>query len=150
MGPTQLPVAPLPSRYGVTALGALVGGAAGGGAGLALAATASDDPRRDAALVIAIIFISLWIGTTVGAGLALKLTRDRLAARTTVMVAAGVLTWCVVSVPSIFWALDVAPTAGAGEAAAYLGLAAMLTIPPALGARWILLANEKLSKREEI
>lgn len=134
----------------MTALGALIGGGAGAAAGLALAATASDDPRRDAALVIAIIFVSLWIGTTVGAGLALKLARDPLAVRTTVMVAAGVLTWCVVSVPSIFWALDAAPTAGAGKPAAYLGLAAMLTIPPALGARWILLANEKLSKREEI
>lgn len=109
-----------------------------------------DDPSSNAAAIIALTFLSLWIGTTLGAGLALKLTSDRLAVRTTVMVAAGVLTWCVVSVPSLFWALDTAPRQGGGAVAARLGLAAILTIPPALASRWILLANEKLGEREEI
>lgn len=140
----------MPSRYGVTALGAFLGGALGGAAGLAAVAAFSTDPRADALAVIGTIFLLLWIGTTLGAGLALRLVRDRLIGRTTVMVAAGVLTWCVVSVPSIFWALDSAPSEGAGELLAYLGLAGMLTVIPALGARWILLANEKLAKREEI
>lgn len=150
MGPAELPVEPLPSRYGITALGAFIGGSFGGVAGLAAASAFSDDPAEDAAAVIALIFLSLSVATTLGAYAALRLARDRLAGRTTIMVAAGVLTWCVVSVPSIFWALDAAPATGAGEPLAYLGLAAMLTIPPALGARWILLTNEKLSKREEI
>lgn len=140
----------MPSRYGITALGAFIGGAVAGAGSLAAAAAISDEPAADAFAVIALIFVLLWIGTTVGAFAALRMARDRLAGRTTFMVAAGVLTWCVVSVPSIFWALDAAPTTGAGEPLAYLGLAAMLTVPPALGARWILMANEKLSKREEI
>ena len=150
MGSAELPVEPLPSRYGITALGAFIGGSLGGAGGLAAAAAVSDEPANDAFAVIALIFVSLWIGTTLGAYAALRLVRDRLAGRTTIMVAAGVLTWCVVSVPSIFWALEAAPTTGAGEPLAYVGLAAMLTVPPALGARWILMANEKLSKREEI
>ena len=140
----------MPSRYGITALGAFVGGSLGGAGGLAAAAAVSDQPADEAAAVIALIFLSLWIGTTLGAAVALRAVKDRLAVRTTVMVAAGVLTWCVVSVPSIFWALEAAPVAGAGEPLAYLGLSAMLTVIPALGARWILMANEKLSKREEI
>lgn len=150
MGPAELPVDILPSRYGITALGAFTGGGLGGAGGLAAAAAISDEPAEDAAAVIALIFLSLWVGTTLGTSVALRLAGDRLANRTTIMVAAGVLTWCVVSVPSIFWALDAAPGAGAGEPFAYLALAAMLTVPPALGSRWILLANEKLAKREEI
>lgn len=150
MGPAELPVEPLPSRYGITALGAFIGGSLGGAGGLTGAAAISDRPADDAFAVIALIFVSLWAGTTLGSATALRSVRDRLASRTTLMVAAGVLTWCVVSVPSIFWALEAAPATGAGEPVAYLGLAAMLTVPPALGARWILLANEKLSKREEI
>ena len=150
MGPAELPVEDLPSRYGITALGSFIGGSLGGAGGLAAAAAISDEPANDAATVIALIFLSLWVATTLGAYAALRVVRDRLAARTTIMVAAGVMTWCVVSVPSIFWALESAPTTGAGEPLAYLGLAAMLTVPPALGARWILMANEKLSKREEI
>lgn len=131
-------------------MGAFGGGVLGGAAGLMISTAFGDDPGRNAAAIIALIFLSLWTGTTLGAGLALKLSSDRLASRTTVMVAAGVLTWCVVSVPSLFWALDTAPSHGGGAVLARLGLAAILTIPPALAARWILLANEKLTEREEI
>ncbi len=148
MGPAELPVAPPPARYGAIALGAFVGGTLGGAAGLAASTAFGGDPADKVVPIIGLTFVALWVGTTMGAAAALKLRDDRLTIRTTVMVAAGFLAWSVVSVPSVFWTLDSAPARGPGAIAARLALAAMLTVPPALAARWILLANEKLPERE--
>ncbi len=143
----------MPARYGVTAAGAFAGGVVGGGAGLVLSRAITED-AADAAdktfLVLGLLFLSIWLGTVAGAWLALRSRSDPLAHRTIFMVGAGVLAWSVVSVPSLFWALDVLPSEGPGELAGGLAVAAMLTVPPALAARWIILTNEKLPKREEI
>ena len=152
MGPTQLPVGPPPQRYALTALGAFTGGVTGGAAGL-LASRAITAGAEDAAsksfFVVGIIFSLIWLCTTAGAWLALRARRDPIALRTTFMVGAGVLAWSVISIPSLFWTLDMLPSEGLGELAGGLGLAAMLTVPPALAARWIILTNEKLPEREE-
>lgn len=107
------------------------------------------DAAEKSFLVIGTMFLLIWLCTTTGAWLALRMRNDRVAFRTTFMVGAGVLAWSVVSIPSLFWTLDMLPSEGAGEIAGGVGLAAMLTVPPALAARWIILTNEKLPEREE-
>lgn len=100
-------------------------------------------------LVLGILFLAIWLCTTAGAWAALRLLRDRVAWRTTFMVATGILAWSVVSLPSLFWSLEKLPSEAAWDLAGGVALAAMLTIPPALAARWIILENEKMSGREE-
>lgn len=142
----------MPPRYVPAALGALVGGAMGGAAGIALAMAFTDGPAdaaRSSFAVLGLVFVLLGSGATTGVWLSLKAVGDPLHARTTFMAAAGFLAWAVVSLPSLFWALEALPEAGVSKAAGLAGLVAMLTVPPAVGARWIILANEKLAEREE-
>lgn len=142
----------MPVRYAATALGALAGGVTGGAAGIAFATAFTDGPAdaaRSSFAVLGLVFVLLGSGTTAGVWLALRASGDPVHGRTTFMTAAGFLAWSVVSLPSLFWALDALPTRGTTKAAGLVGLAAMLTVPPAVGARWIILANEKLAEREE-
>ena len=151
MGPQELPVEGLPPRYPVTGLGALAGGIAGGTTGLALAAAFTDGPAdaaRSSFAVLGLVFLLLGSGATAGVWLGLRASGDRVPGRTTFMAAAGFLAWSVVSLPSLFWALDVLPPDGLPKTAGLAGLAAMLTVPPAIGARWIIVANEKLEREE--
>ena len=153
MGPTQLPVAPPPGRYAATALGAFAGGAVGGVAGLLVARAITDgvaDAASNSLLVLGLVFLLLWVGTTTGAWLILRRLRDPVALPSTFMVGAGVPAWSVISIPSLFWSVEVLPSGRAAEIAATFGLAAVLTVPPALAARWIILKNEKLPDREEM
>lgn len=139
-------------RYRATALGALAGGVAGGAAGIALATAVTDGPAdaaRSSFAVLGLVFLMLGCGATTGVWLALTGAGDRVHGRTTFMAAAGFLAWGVVSLPSLFWVLDVLPSNGLSRAAGLVGVAAMLTMPPAVGARWIIVANEKLAEREE-
>ncbi|HJR45704.1 MAG TPA: hypothetical protein VJ927_08880 [Actinomycetota bacterium] len=153
MGPTQLPVErELPPRYAVTIGGALVGGIAGGALALAVSVAyvgGLDDITDGAFVVLGLVFLLLGTGTTGGVGLALKAVRDRVAGRTSVMTAFGFLAWSVVSMPSLFWVAENAPERGRAKIAVLLAVAAMLAAPPAVGARWIILANERLANREE-
>lgn len=114
----------------------------------AIAADATEAADRSF-LVLGILFLTIWLCTTAGAWAALRLLRDRVALRTTFMVGAGILAWSVVSLPSVFWSLEKLPSEGWGEVAGGVGLAAMLTVPPALAARWIILTNENMPGREE-
>ncbi len=104
----------------------------------------------DAALVtLGATYLLMWAGATLGPWLVLRRLHDRLRGRTTFMVGAGFLAWTVVSVPGIFWATEAMPLHGAGRAAGLVLLGAMLCVPPTLGARWIILTNEKMGEREE-
>lgn len=107
------------------------------------------DAASNSFLVLAIVFLLLWLGTTTGAWLTLRRLRDPLVLPSTFMVGAGVPAWSVISIPSLFWSLEVLPSGRAGEIATTFALAAILTVPPTLAARWIILKNEKLPEREE-
>lgn len=151
MGSPELPVEQ-PPHYGATALGALVGGLAGGatalGAGVWYASSLDDSTDGAFATVVA-IYLLMWTGATLGPWLVLRRLQDRLRGRTTFMAGAGFLAWSVVSVPGIFWVVDSTPPDRAWRFVALVLLVAILCVPPALGARWIILTNEKMGEREE-
>ncbi|MDP9069417.1 MAG: hypothetical protein M3N53_13880 [Actinomycetota bacterium] len=133
-------------------LAALVGGLAGAAlasaAGRWYASTLVDSTDAAFATLIA-IYLLMWAGATGVPWLVLRRLKDPLNARTTFMVAAGFLAWSVVSVPGVFWVVDSLPASRAATLIAVALLVAMLCVPPALAARWIILTNEKMGEREE-
>ncbi len=152
MGPSELPVEEAEPRYAPAVAGTWLGALIGGGAGLAVSIAYVDDleePARGGYAVLALTFLLLFVGGTAGCWAALKMTRDGATGRTTFMVAAGLLAWAVVSVPSVFWALDAFPRSKPEIYLSFALLVAMLTVPPALAARALIVHSDKLRDREE-
>ncbi len=152
MGPSELPVdEEAPPRYAPTVAGTWLGGLVGAAVGLAASiAYAQGGPAASGGYaVLGLTFLLLFAGGTGGCWVALRVTRDPALVRTTFMVAAGLLAWAVVSVPSVFWALDVFPKDKPQIYVAFAGLVGILTVPPALAARGLIVHGDKVREREE-
>lgn len=158
MSPTDLPTrAPvIDPAYGLSALGAFVGGGTGTALGLLFGNfySARYMPNAELEGIVPVIIgtmAGVWFGAVAGAWTLLALTH-KVAARSTGFLLAGALpAWGIVSLPSFFWLTQrLAGDEGLPNFLAVAVPVVILCIPPALASRALVIHRERLTaKREE-
>ena len=157
MSPTDLPERKLPldPAYGLTCMGAMLGGGGGAALGFLLGQAYSNRfmPSAELEGIVPVVIGELagvWLGALLGTWAALA-ARHKVAAVSTSLLLAGALpAWGIVSLPSFFWLIQ---QLSGDDIPDLLQIAApilILCIPPAAAARALVVHRELIRVREEI
>lgn len=88
--------------------------------------------------------VGLWLGGVAGVLFGLKSARRRAAAPTAALVAAAIPAWAVVSFPSFLWLVQRLAGDDVPDVVALALPVLIMSIPPPLASRWLVLHNEKI------